>query len=159
MTALRAHVLGLAQAEAARTIAGDAGARRARAAGDRGARRVAGQEAAPRAADGAAHDDTDDGVSLVVAVQRLFALEVAAAAPVEADAVLGRARRGKRSRQEGGRSLSDGTLIIGTRGSALARWQAGGVDRLLRAAHPTLEVRQKIIVTAAIARSRDRRSC
>ena len=32
------------------------------------------------------NDDADDGVSLVVAVQRLFALEIAAAAPVEADA-------------------------------------------------------------------------
>jgi hypothetical protein len=29
------------------------------------------------------NDDGDDGVSLVVAVQRLFALEIAAAAPVE----------------------------------------------------------------------------
>jgi hydroxymethylbilane synthase len=40
------------------------------------------------------------------------------------------------------------TLVIGTRGSALARWQAGEVGRLLRAAHPGLEVREQIIVTA-----------
>jgi hydroxymethylbilane synthase len=45
-------------------------------------------------------------------------------------------------------SPSLGTLIIGTRGSALARWQAGEVGRLLRAAHPGLDVREKIIVTA-----------
>jgi hypothetical protein len=32
------------------------------------------------------NDDADDGLSLVVAVQRLFALEVAAAAPVEVPA-------------------------------------------------------------------------
>ena len=31
------------------------------------------------------NDDADDGVSLVVAVQRLFALEIAAAAPVEVE--------------------------------------------------------------------------
>ncbi|HLK92534.1 MAG TPA: hydroxymethylbilane synthase [Polyangia bacterium] len=40
------------------------------------------------------------------------------------------------------------TIVIGTRGSALARWQAGEVGRLLRAAHPGLEVREQIIVTA-----------
>ncbi|HEY7376629.1 MAG TPA: hydroxymethylbilane synthase, partial [Polyangia bacterium] len=40
-----------------------------------------------------------------------------------------------------------GTLVIGTRGSALARWQAGEVGRLLRAAHPGLEVSEKIVVT------------
>ncbi len=39
------------------------------------------------------------------------------------------------------------TIILGTRGSALARWQAGEVARLLRAAHPGLEVREQIIVT------------
>jgi hydroxymethylbilane synthase len=40
-----------------------------------------------------------------------------------------------------------GALVIGTRGSALARWQAGEVGRLLRAAHPGLEVSEKIVVT------------
>jgi hydroxymethylbilane synthase len=44
--------------------------------------------------------------------------------------------------------VSAGTIVIGTRGSALARWQAGEVGRLLRAAHPGLEVREQIIVTA-----------
>jgi len=44
--------------------------------------------------------------------------------------------------------LSRQVLVIGTRGSALARWQAGEVGRLLRAAHPGLEVREQIIVTA-----------
>jgi hydroxymethylbilane synthase len=39
------------------------------------------------------------------------------------------------------------TIVLGTRGSALARWQAGEVARLLRAAHPGLEVREQIIVT------------
>jgi hydroxymethylbilane synthase len=45
-------------------------------------------------------------------------------------------------------SASAGALVIGTRGSALARWQAGEVGRLLRAAHPGLEIREQIIVTA-----------
>jgi hydroxymethylbilane synthase len=40
------------------------------------------------------------------------------------------------------------TIVLGTRGSALARWQAGEIARLLRAAHPGLEVREQIIVTA-----------
>jgi hydroxymethylbilane synthase len=40
------------------------------------------------------------------------------------------------------------TIVLGTRGSALARWQAGEVARLLRAAHPGLDVREQIIVTA-----------
>ena len=44
--------------------------------------------------------------------------------------------------------MASGTLVIGTRGSALARWQAGEVGRLLRAAHPGLEIREEIIVTA-----------
>ncbi len=39
-------------------------------------------------------------------------------------------------------------LVIGTRGSALARWQAAEVARLLQAAHPGLEVRERIIITA-----------
>jgi len=40
------------------------------------------------------------------------------------------------------------TIVIGTRGSALARWQAAEIGRLLRAAHPGLEVSERIIVTA-----------
>ncbi len=44
--------------------------------------------------------------------------------------------------------MSAERIVIGTRGSALARWQAGEVGRLLRAAHPGLEVREQIIVTA-----------
>jgi len=43
---------------------------------------------------------------------------------------------------------SPGAVVIGTRGSALARWQAAEVGRLLRAAHPGLEVSEKIVVTA-----------
>ncbi|HVV15701.1 MAG TPA: hydroxymethylbilane synthase [Polyangia bacterium] len=38
-------------------------------------------------------------------------------------------------------------LVLGTRGSALALWQAREVARQLRAAHPGLEVREQIIVT------------
>lgn len=38
-------------------------------------------------------------------------------------------------------------LVIGTRGSLLARWQAGHVAAALRAAHPGLDVEEKIIVT------------
>jgi hydroxymethylbilane synthase len=44
-------------------------------------------------------------------------------------------------------SPSPGSIVIGTRGSALARWQAAEVGRLLRAAHPGLDVSEKIVVT------------
>jgi len=44
--------------------------------------------------------------------------------------------------------MSDsGSIVLGTRGSPLALWQAREVARLLRAAHPGLEVREQIIVT------------
>ena len=46
-----------------------------------------------------------------------------------------------------------GALVIGTRGSALARWQAAEIGRLLRAAHPGLEVSEKIVVTAGRSRA------
>jgi hydroxymethylbilane synthase len=39
------------------------------------------------------------------------------------------------------------SIVIGTRGSLLARWQAAFVARSLRAAHPALVVEEKIIVT------------
>jgi hydroxymethylbilane synthase len=45
-------------------------------------------------------------------------------------------------------SAPPGAIVIGTRGSALARWQSAEVARLLRAAHPGLEVSEKILVTA-----------
>jgi hydroxymethylbilane synthase len=38
-------------------------------------------------------------------------------------------------------------LVIGTRGSALARWQAAYVARALQAAHPRLEIEERILVT------------
>jgi len=38
-------------------------------------------------------------------------------------------------------------IVIGSRGSLLARWQAGHVATALRRAHPGLEVEEKIIVT------------
>jgi hydroxymethylbilane synthase len=38
-------------------------------------------------------------------------------------------------------------ILIGTRGSLLARWQAAYIARSLRAAHPDLVVEEKIIVT------------
>jgi glutamyl-tRNA reductase len=83
ITALRAHVLGLAQAEAARITAAmpSLGEREKRALAD--------------LADGIAkkllhvpqmalrQDDGEDAVSLVTAVQRLFALEVATPAPAD----------------------------------------------------------------------------
>ena len=40
-----------------------------------------------------------------------------------------------------------GKLVIGTRGSALARWQAAHVGRALAAAHPGLVVEEHILVT------------
>ncbi|HVR02548.1 MAG TPA: hydroxymethylbilane synthase [Polyangia bacterium] len=43
--------------------------------------------------------------------------------------------------------MSPGRLIIGTRGSALARWQAAHVARALVAAHPGLEIEERILVT------------
>ncbi len=39
------------------------------------------------------------------------------------------------------------SIVVGTRGSLLARWQAAFVARSLRAAHPGLVVEEKIIVT------------
>jgi hydroxymethylbilane synthase len=42
----------------------------------------------------------------------------------------------------------ESTLVIGTRGSALARWQAGEIGRRLCNAHSGLEVHEEIIVTA-----------
>jgi hydroxymethylbilane synthase len=42
----------------------------------------------------------------------------------------------------------ESTLVIGTRGSALARWQAGEIGRRLCTAHSGLEVHEEIIVTA-----------
>ena len=44
-------------------------------------------------------------------------------------------------------------IVIGTRGSALARWQADHVAAVLRAAHPGLTVEQEIIVTEGDRRS------
>jgi hydroxymethylbilane synthase len=38
-------------------------------------------------------------------------------------------------------------IVIGTRGSALARWQAAHVGRALTAAHPGLEIEEHILVT------------
>jgi len=43
--------------------------------------------------------------------------------------------------------VNDNKVIIGTRGSALARWQAEHVASRLRAAHPGLEVELSIVVT------------
>jgi hydroxymethylbilane synthase len=43
--------------------------------------------------------------------------------------------------------VSPGRLVIGTRGSALARWQAAHVARALVAAHPGLEIEERILVT------------
>jgi hydroxymethylbilane synthase len=40
-----------------------------------------------------------------------------------------------------------GKLVIGTRGSALARWQAAHVGSALVAAHPGLEIEEHILVT------------
>jgi hydroxymethylbilane synthase len=40
-----------------------------------------------------------------------------------------------------------GKIVIGTRGSALARWQAAHVGRALVAAHPGLEIEERILVT------------
>lgn len=43
--------------------------------------------------------------------------------------------------------MSGDRIVIGTRGSALARWQAAFVGRALAEAHPGLAVEEKIIVT------------
>ncbi len=53
------------------------------------------------------NDDADDGVSLVTAVQRLFALEVAAAATVEADADEGEAAAASKGLGEVNNDLKD----------------------------------------------------
>jgi hydroxymethylbilane synthase len=44
-------------------------------------------------------------------------------------------------------TTGSGKLVIGTRGSALARWQSEHIAAALRAAHPGLEVTLSIIVT------------
>jgi hydroxymethylbilane synthase len=44
-------------------------------------------------------------------------------------------------------SQEAGKVVIGTRGSALARWQAAYVARVLTAAHPGLEIEERILVT------------
>jgi glutamyl-tRNA reductase len=84
VTALRSHVLGVAQAEAARVLAANPGL------GERERKLLAdlAESLAKKllhAPQMALRNDGDDGVPLVVAVQRLFSLEVAAAAPVESD--------------------------------------------------------------------------
>jgi glutamyl-tRNA reductase len=91
VTALRAHVLGVAQTEANRVAAGlsGLGEREKRAIIDLADSIAKKLLHAPQMA--LRNDDADDGVSLVVAVQRLFALEVAAAAPLEAEADPGEA--------------------------------------------------------------------
>ena len=43
--------------------------------------------------------------------------------------------------------MAAGRVVIGTRGSALARWQAQHIAEALKAAHPGLEVVEEIIVT------------
>lgn len=40
-----------------------------------------------------------------------------------------------------------GKIVIGTRGSALARWQAAFIGRSLEAAHPGLVIEERILVT------------
>ncbi len=85
VTALRAHVLGLAQAEAQRMTASMPGL------GERERRALA--DLADSIAKKLLHtpqmalrqDDGAPGISMVTAVQRLFALEVAAPAPLEAE--------------------------------------------------------------------------
>jgi len=44
-------------------------------------------------------------------------------------------------------AAASNTLVIGTRGSALARWQAAHVAAELRRAHPTLTITERIVVT------------
>jgi glutamyl-tRNA reductase len=82
VVALRAHVLGIVQAEAARLLAGLAhlGERERKAIADHF--EGAGNKILHQPQMALRHDD-DDGVPLVLAVQRLFALEVAAAPPAE----------------------------------------------------------------------------
>lgn len=85
VTALRAHVLGLAQAEAQRVSASMPGL------GERERRALA--DLAESIAKKLLHlpqmalrqDDGDPALSMVMAVQRLFALEVAAPAPLDAE--------------------------------------------------------------------------
>jgi hydroxymethylbilane synthase len=46
-----------------------------------------------------------------------------------------------------GKNPPGSKIVIGTRGSALARWQAAHVGRALVAAHPGLEIEEHILVT------------
>ena len=151
VTALRAHVLGIAEAEAQRLLRLAGRPRRAREAGDPAVRREHRQEAAAPAADGAAPGRRRGGG----AAGRRRAAAVRSRGGVGAAA--GGRSRGRRRRDAAvaeGKKPTDalivtpGAIVIGTRGSALARWQAAEIGRLLRAAHPGLEVREEIIVTA-----------
>jgi glutamyl-tRNA reductase len=90
VTAFRAHVLGLAQAEAARVVAANPGL------GERERKLIAdvAESLAKKllhAPQMALRNDDAEGVPLVVAVQRLFSLDVAAPAPLDGDADAGAA--------------------------------------------------------------------
>ncbi len=152
VTALRAHVLGLAQAEAQRVTAAMPGL------GERERRALA--DLAESIAKKLLHtpqmalrqDDGEDAISH--GDGRAAAVRAGGGRPGAAGrgARIGdRAQAGHRRRQEGGRPMTSTntgmTVVLGTRGSALALWQAREVARLLRAAHPGLEVREQIIVT------------
>ena len=45
------------------------------------------------------------------------------------------------------KALTKDTLVIGTRGSALARWQAAHIADELRRAHPALQISERIVIT------------
>ena len=86
---------------------------------------------------------------MVQAVQRLFALSPVAAVPSREDVPRSGAGRGRRQRgQEGNRIVTRRRRRdrhARQRARALA---GGGIGRLLRAAHPGLEISEKIVVTA-----------
>ncbi len=85
VTALRAHVLGVAQAEAQRVASAmpSLGDRERRALADLADSIAKKLLHTPQMA--LRQDDGEDAIPLVTAVQRLFALEVAAPAPLEAE--------------------------------------------------------------------------
>ena len=149
IAALRAKASGVARSEAEKALAALPDGRRAHAAGDScdGGRHR--QQVRARPVDGAEEalgrgrrwGRSDRG-------RAQDARPAAGAAGARSSRERRAGPRGGRQ-QEGHTHVSDtpGKLVIGTRGSALARWQSEHIAAALRAAHPGLEVTLSIIVT------------
>ena len=148
VTALRTHVIGVAHGEGEEALAGFAHLRREGPQRDPGRLRRPRQEAPPSAADGA-----QEGRGRSAARSSMPSGSCSTCRPPS------RCPRPRapwpRARQQDDRPRGSfmsnpsnpGKIVIGTRGSALARWQAAHVARTLEAAHPGLVIEERILVT------------